>query len=103
MALVLSTLDGHPVACAGTDTPDAIAAAAALKLAGLGSTEALGSLANARFVLTVVHGKDGPFLLTQVGGADRPRAAEPHLERILSSGSPPRRRLWKVESVPERC
>ena len=82
-ALVVGTLDGRLVACAGGLDGAAVAAAASLRLRGLPVDERVG--AGEPFMMTVLEGFEEPIVLAAVGGFDRPGAAEPHIARILAA------------------
>ncbi|HTJ83142.1 MAG TPA: hypothetical protein VL400_15595 [Polyangiaceae bacterium] len=82
-ALVVGTLDGRLVACAGGVDGSLVAAAAALRLHGLPDHAAFG--AGDTFVMSVIDGEREPLVLAAVGGDDTPGMTEPHVTRILAS------------------
>jgi len=82
-ALVVGTLDGRLVACAGGVDGNTIAAAASLRLHGLPEHATYG--AGDTFVMSVIDGDTEPLVLSAIGGEDMPGMTEPHVTRILAS------------------
>lgn len=84
-ALSIGTLDGLPLAGVGDVEPGNLAAAGALRLAGMGEHPVLGELAARCFCMSVVELPEGvKLLITSIDGSSLSPEVESGVVRILS-------------------